>query len=134
MATTASDSTPEPKPYAKIQSPYIHWQEPDDRGYVIGGVSGFQPLQAPHAAKAEEAKPELQFSDAREMTAVEVPGRHRDRILGSPCQQSRHDWYMLFFSNPRRTHPKTLTLLGLWRKARVWAEETRVVRHLRSYR
>jgi hypothetical protein len=54
------------RPFPRITSPLFHWQEPDGSGYVIGGVSGFNPPEAKHEEKPDEPpQPEAGDNDDR---------------------------------------------------------------------
>ncbi len=88
--TDDNDLTAE-KPLERVDSPLFHWQEGNGEGYVIGGVSGFQPP----AAKSDE-KPELHLSDAKQMSVEDVIDLLRTLTGREPTAEeievARHEW------------------------------------------
>lgn len=54
---------------------------------MIGGVSGYQPPQAPPAAKPEEAKPELHLLDAKQATFEDVIDLFRKQTGREPTAE-----------------------------------------------
>jgi hypothetical protein len=90
QAIRDNDLTPE-KPLEWIDSPLFHWQTGDGESYVIGGVSGLNPL-APKA----DGKPRLHMSNTKGATFEDMIDLFRKLTGREPTaeeiEEARREW------------------------------------------